>query len=158
MLELTAYHEAGHAMMAVYLGAFVESITINPDWDDGPERYGDVTIVWSNTQLTKQDLEDRVRVALAGPVVEMIYRQEPFHPALVAEWAQDWQDAWHWAEPLEKQPKRRLAYLENMAVELYRFFDEENAWAATAAIVDHLLAHETLEGEEISDIMSEWLR
>jgi ATP-dependent Zn protease len=30
-------------------------------------------------------------------------------------------------------------------------------WAALAAIADHLLAHETMEGEEVEDIMREWL-
>ena len=35
MSEVSAYHEAGHAFMAFYVGARVRSVTIEPDWDDG---------------------------------------------------------------------------------------------------------------------------
>lgn len=44
--EETAYHEAGHAFMAVFLGGQVLSLTIEPDRDDGPERFGDAQIAW----------------------------------------------------------------------------------------------------------------
>jgi len=157
MDELNAYHEAGHAVMACLLGARVESMTIDPDWDDGPERYGDVTICWPDGPLTKSGVEHRVKVALAGPVAEMIYRQEPFHPAVVPEWAMDWRDAWRWAGKLFKEDRPRMQYIEQTALELYRFFDSDSGWAATAALVDHLVAHETLEAEEIMDIMADWL-
>ena len=47
--ETSAYHEAGHAFMAIYVGARIHSVTIEPDWDDGPERYAtSVAVVWSN--------------------------------------------------------------------------------------------------------------
>ena len=42
MPEVSAYHEAGHAFMAIYLGARVKSVTIELDWDDGPVHHGDV--------------------------------------------------------------------------------------------------------------------
>ena len=35
---------------------------------------------------------------------------------------------------------------------------QDDHWAALAAIVDHLLAHETLEGELVEEIMGQWLR
>ena len=41
MSELTAYHEAGHAFVAISVGVNVRSVTIRPDDDDGPERFGD---------------------------------------------------------------------------------------------------------------------
>ena len=31
MSEISAYHEAGHAFMAIYVGARVRSVTIEPD-------------------------------------------------------------------------------------------------------------------------------
>ena len=36
--ELTAYHEAGHALMALLLGGKVKQVTIEPDNDDSPGR------------------------------------------------------------------------------------------------------------------------
>ena len=98
-----------------------------------------------------------VLVALAGPVAEMIHSGEPYHPGFVAEWAADWKAAWEAAAPLVPAERKRLAYLEQTTAQLYRLLDREDHWAALAAIVDNLLAHETLEGEEVEDIMQQWL-
>ena len=44
MCQVDAYHEAGHAFMATYLGGRVRSVTITPDNDDGPDRFGDAQV------------------------------------------------------------------------------------------------------------------
>src|SRR6187401_3483723 len=93
--ELVAYHEAGHVLLAVLLGARIRSVTIEPDRDDGPERYGDTQILWPRGRWSaREQAEKDVQVALAGPVAEMIHSGDPFHPGFVAEWAADWQAAW----------------------------------------------------------------
>ena len=158
MPEITAYHEAGHAFMAVYLGARVRSVTIEPDRDDGPDRFGDTQIEWDRSQFSDREIhENSVFVALAGPVAEAIHRREPYYPEFFAEWASDWQGAWEAASPLVPERKARLQFLEQVSVRLYRLLNQDENWAALAAIVDHLLAHERLEGEEIDEIMSTWL-
>jgi ATP-dependent Zn protease len=158
MSEISAYHEAGHAFMAVYVGARVRSVTIAPDWDDGPDRHADIHIEWPlRTVAERELLEKMVMVALAGPVAEMIHSGEPYHPGFVAEWAADWKVAWEAAAPLMSTDRKRLAYLEQSIVTLYRLLNRDEHWAALAAIVDSLLAHETLEGEEVEDIVSHWL-
>ena len=158
MPEITAYHEAGHAFMAVYLGARVRSVTIEPDRDDGPDRFGDTQIEWDRSQFSDREIhENSVFVALAGPVAEAIHRREPYYPEFFAEWASDWQVAWEAASPLVPERKARLQFLEQVSVRLYRLLNQDENWAALAAIVDHLLAHERLEGEEIDEIMSTWL-
>ncbi len=158
MTELSAYHEAGHALMAIYVGARVRSLTIDPDWDDGPNRYADTQVEWPADQFSQRELEEKiVMVALAGPVAEMLQSGEPYHPGFVAEWSSDWKLSWQAAELLVLDEKKRLAYLEQTAARLYRLFERENYWAALAAIVDNLLAHETLEGEQVEDIVAAWL-
>ncbi len=158
-MELTAYHEAGHAFMATCLGAKVRSVTIEPDDDDGPERFGDTQIVWRRARLTERQFRERaIQVSLAGPVAEMLYSGDPYHPGLVAEWAADWQAAWEMAEQLFTDHRRRLEYLEQTTVELYRLMDSEPNWSAIAALADHLLAHDTLEAEDVREIVGEWLR
>lgn len=158
MSEISAYHEAGHAFMAIYVGARVRSVTIEPDRDDGPDRYADVQIQWPRNQFTEEELTEKlVLVALAGPVAEMIHIGEPFHPGYVAEWAADWKAAWEAAAPLISAERKRLAYLEQTAVRLYRLLDQEDHWAALAAVVDNLVAHQTLEGEDVEDIVRQWL-
>ena len=46
MSEIAAYHEAGHAFMAIFVGARVRHVTIQPDRDDGPERHADIQVEW----------------------------------------------------------------------------------------------------------------
>lgn len=157
MSETTAYHEAGHVFMALCQGARVRLTTIDPDWDDGPERYGDTQVEWPRSRFSDREFaEKRVLVALAGPVAEMIFRGEPWHPGLVAEWAGDWAEAWEAAAGVHSGERGRMAFLEQAAIQLYRTLDRDDHWAALAVIVDHLLAHETLEGEQVEEILADW--
>jgi ATP-dependent Zn protease len=156
--EISAYHEAGHAFMAIYVGACVRSVTIQPDWDDGPERHADTQVHWPLGIFGQREFQQKlVQVALAGPVAEMIYSGEPYHPGYVAEWAADWKAAWEAAAPLMRAERQRLAYLEQVTVKLYQMLNRDDHWAALAAIVDNLLAHETLDGDEVEDIFRQWL-
>ncbi|MEQ8790458.1 MAG: hypothetical protein RIC55_29450 [Pirellulaceae bacterium] len=158
MSEITAYHEAGHAFMALYVGARVRMVTIEPARDDGPERFGDTQVEWPLRRFTPREFHEKsVLVALAGPVAEMLHGGDPFHPGLVAEWTADWQEAWSAAAPLFENQRRRLTYLEQQTARLHSLLDREDHWAALAAIVDNLLAHETLEGEQVEEIMAQWL-
>jgi hypothetical protein len=158
MTELIAYHEAGHALMALLLGGEVRVVTIEPDRDDGPERQGDTQVLWRrSTDGEKEFARKNVQVSLAGPVAEMIYTGEPYHPGFVAEWAADWREAWDAAAGLEAHERKRLKYLEDVSIRLYRRFQEEDHWAAIAALADNLLAHETLEWEQVEEIVGEWL-
>ena len=157
MCEVTAYHEAGHALVAIYVGARVRSMTIEPDRDDGPARHGDTQIEWPLDRFTEQEFHEKSAwVALAGPVAEMIYSGEPYHPGLVAEWAADWTEAWEVAARLVPDERQRLRYLEQVTVQLYRFLNMDGHWSALAAVVDQLLAHETLEAEQIEEIVVPW--
>jgi ATP-dependent Zn protease len=68
MCEISAYHEAGHAFMAIYVDARVRSVTIEPDRDDGPDRHADIQVEWPLDQFTNRELHEKsVLVALAGP-------------------------------------------------------------------------------------------
>ena len=158
MSEISAFHEAGHAFVAIYVGARVQSITVDPDWDDGPKRSGDIRVEWPGDEFTEREYHEKsVLVALGGPVAEMIQSGEPFHPGIVPEWAADWQEAWKSAAFLFTDEQKRLFYLEQTSVQLYRLLDRQDHWAALSAIVDNLLAYETLEGDEVEDIVRGWL-
>lgn len=158
MSEVSAYHEAGHALMAICVGAAVHQITIEPENDDGPDRFADIQVIWpADPNGSREWCERSVRVALAGPVAEMIYRGEPWHPGFVAEWAADWKAAWEAAAVLHAAAKPRLRYLEQTTRQVHRFLSQDARWAALAALVDELLAHETLEGEQVHEVVSMWL-
>ena len=158
MQELIAYHEAGHALMALLLGGKVKQVTIEPDNDDGPDRHGDTQVIWRRAGISEKEFAKKaVQVSLAGPVAEMIYSGDPYHPGLVAEWAADWQAAWQAAVLLCPRERQRLNYLEQVAVALYHRLRDDDLWPALAALADNLLAHETLEGEQVEEIVRDWL-
>lgn len=158
MDEIVAYHEAGHVLMAVLLGGEVRLVTIEPDNEDGPDRQGDTQVAWPRSRMTPQEFaEISVQVSLAGPVAEMLYTGDPYHPGLIAEWAADWQEAWDAATALYSDQRKLLAYLEQQSINLCHRLKRDVAWACLASIADHLLAHATLEGEQVEEIVREWL-
>jgi ATP-dependent Zn protease len=158
MSEIIAYHEAGHALMALLLGGKVRLVTIEPDRDDGPDRQGDTQVLWSRSGISDTEYAKKaVQVCLAGPVAEMIYSGNPYHPGMVAEWAADWQEAWSAAVPLHANERTRLKYLEDVSIQLYHRLKHDDLWPALASLADHLLAHETLESEQVEEIVGDWL-
>lgn len=158
MSEVVAYHEAGHAIMAHLLGGQVRQVTIEPDRDDGPQREGDTQVLWRRSRHTERAFaEVAAQVSLAGPAAEMIYTGEPFHPGHIAEWAGDWQEAWRALAPWYADDRRRLLYLEHLSVNLYHRLKSDDVWPCIAALADELLAHETLDEEQVEEVMATWL-
>lgn len=163
-MEICAYHEAGHALMAVMLGGRVQRLTIEPEWDEETRREGDVEVHWPLDEFTDRRLSNAcITVALAGPAAEMIHREmvtlgEPFHPALMREWAYDWQVAWSLAGKFLVDEPQRLAFLESSLMGLYQTLRSDRMWNALAAIVDELVAHETLDGPDVHEIVSTWIQ
>ena len=98
-----------------------------------------------------------ILVALAGPVAEMIHTGDPYHPALVKEWSSDWAQAGSSAGYLFESKQKQMAYLEQKSIELHHLLSQNHFWSALAAIVDHLLAHETVEREQVEEILQVWL-
>ena len=156
-MELEAYHEAGHAYMATLLGGRVTLVSIEPDDDDGPRRTGETQVRWSRKLNEREVAQRALQVALAGPVAEMLYTGDPFHPAGIAEWQQDWRMAEDYVSRLPVRPSERAAWLEQLTVELYRLLDTEPHWSAIAALADHLLAHDSLELDDVREIVSAWI-
>lgn len=157
MSELTAYHEAGHALMAALLGGHVRQMTIDPDNDDGPLRTGDTQVVWRRGLSEKEFALKAVQVSLAGPVAEMLYSGDPYHPGMVAEWSGDWRDAWEQASQFHPEARARMDFLEQISIQLYHQLNGDDLWPALAALADNLLAHETLDREQITEVLSGWL-
>jgi hypothetical protein len=154
--ELTAWHEAGHAWAALVVGAKVHSVSIAPDDDDGPRRFGDTVIHWSRRRFAGKRLAvELCRVALAGPVAEMLYSGRPFHPGTVSEWSQDWLAALE-AMNFIPERQRRMALLEQTTIDLYERFSDDFHWQAISAIAEQLLAHEILDEELLQDAIGPW--
>lgn len=157
MSELDAYHEAGHACVAAILGGRVVRVAIDPEHDDGPRRSGETEVRWSRRLSTREVSERIVQVALAGPVAEMLYSGDPYHPGLVAEWSQDWQTAWEFGQHVFPNERLLLDGLEQLTRRLYSQLDAEPQWSTIAAVADHLLAYESMEWPEVRELIQEWM-
>ena len=159
MSELTAYHEAGHAWMAVWVGARVQAVSIAPDLDHRDDRSGDTQVEWQLSRYSPDEFAVKSAwVALAGPAAEMVYRGEPYHPGLVAEWAEDWREAWQAVQSIRPSERQRMKYLEQQAVQIHRLMNDDQNWAAVAELADLLLAHDYLEADQVEECVARWAR
>lgn len=160
---LTAYHEAGHAVIAYALGGTVHGVQLGGEADDWlPERFGECRIHWkgvsSRQPPTQWQRRREVLTILAGPVAEMIYSGQPYHPAYFGPAKSDWQLAWELVEPIVSSSAKRTRYLEEITSELYCRMQSDDLWAAIGAVADELLAHEFLERDQLSETLGFWMR
>lgn len=156
---ITAYHEAGHAVVAYALGARIESVGLWGEADEFlPERFGEIRVNWGRVlPAADWQLQRELLSVLAGPIAEMIYRGERIEPARYAPWQADWEHAVRCVSALSRDRNRQLELLRIACVELERRLRDDDCWAAIASVADELLAHEQLEEEQIADLLEFWL-
>jgi len=72
-LTATAYHEAGHAVMALAVGRTVQKVTLSPSQRMGGTRLGVCEMKKGRSRASKDALQDDVLILLAGMVAESHY-------------------------------------------------------------------------------------
>jgi len=146
----TAYHEAGHCVVAIALGAKVHFASISPEQED---RFGEVEIHWPRGVSRK----DKALAILAGPVAEMIYRHETPVLSIAAPWSDDMQQAFALSDGIGWSLEKRTAWLGQLISILRKMLERDDCWGAIAAVSDLFLAHEDLEHDQIAEEVSYWL-
>lgn len=72
--KIAAYHEAGHAVVARFLGLPVQAVTIMPTIRDDSESQGiTISIIPDDHLITIKELENRVAVLFGGMVTEKYF-------------------------------------------------------------------------------------
>ena len=137
-LEATAYHEAGHAVIALTLGRAVERVTIVPN-----QGYlGACHMQKTRVKPTKDWLEDEILILLAGMVAESRVTGQMYSAGA----SQDLRgvrrlvlmrtDGQKQVERLERRLLDKTEYLVN----------DDVHWAAIQTIARELLIHQTISG------------
>lgn len=156
---LTAYHEAGHAVVGFALGGTVESIQIGGEHDVvGVRQFGDCRIAWRSTvQSDRIHLQRELLTILAGPAAEIVYAGRSLDLEMLKTWKQDLDLAWILAEKMTPRLHEKQQLMSEALQQLQSIIRTEKCWSAVAAVADALLAHEFLEESEVEEVLRFWM-
>ena len=154
-METAAYHEAGHAVVASILGGKVVSVSIESECESLD---GDAVVLWNRSSGNKRlAAVDDIRVALAGPVAEMVYAGEYDYLRIREEHAMDWRIAMDSLQSLDLSTDRAAGLLQATVSELYQTIRGDLVWSAIGDVADLLSVHETIEGDQVDETVQFWL-
>lgn len=153
-MEIAAYHEAGHAVMAIYLGGQVTEVSIESEEGWGT---GNATVRWTSSSQRQRYLND-LKTALAGPIAEMVYVGDYDYLRLRSEHAADWKQVLQCLPFIEVPKSQQTDFLECCVAEIYATLRQDALWAAVGDVAELLLLHETIDGESAHDATEFWLR
>lgn len=147
-------------MIAYALGGQVDGIQLGGEADEWlPERFGDCRINWGRVDPTCDwQIQREVLTVLAGPVAEMVYRDDSMHPATFPPWQYDWLCAWKICGRVVADETHRRALIDRLLGDLTACIRTDACWAAIAALADELEAHESLQSDEVHDLIRFWLK
>lgn len=150
--QATAYHEAGHAVMALLMGRPIEKVTICPaQMQAGGSRLGACKIQKGRTKASQDPMETEVMVLLAG----MVGESQLTHRYCQDGAAQDLMMVERLLSrrtsrerDLQKQAKRMLKKTEHV------LSDDTNR-RAIASIAMELIRKDTISGRAVRQLFAE---
>jgi hypothetical protein len=155
MDEITAWHEAGHAVVAVMLGGVVDSVSVElPD----AESAGVTSVFWGNKSDARTQCINDIHVALAGPIAEMIFVGDYDYLRIKQEHAVDWDVVAAAVARMKIDAVAAEKLLTNIATGLYHRLRDEIVWSAVADVAERLELDGTIDGETVNDLAGFWLR
>ena len=144
----TAYHEAGHALLAHLMGGVVVVTSVESEFDG---HGGHTSVEWG--QCSGAELGRRTGItALAGPAAEMTWRGAELLEEDLSEWAAD-EQALQMALALAGPPQEHGRFLELWMRELHSILGNPEYWELVCRLADHLEAHGTLESDLLTELL-----
>ncbi len=144
--ESTAYHEAGHAVIAISLGRTVQRVSILPKL----QTLGRCEFLKGRTRPTEDWLEREILILLAGMAAEARHTGQYSWAGA----AQDLQSVKRLAtmrageRQYERLQKRMLAKVEHM-------LDQPENWRAVQLIAAELVRSETISGRAVVHLVEQ---
>jgi len=135
--EVTAYHEAGHAVMALALGRTIHKVSVLPN----RERLGEVRFAKGAAKPTDDWIEREILIALAGPVAEAKFTGTFSHAAA--------HDDLRFVRrlALERKSDRAAARYEQRMLDKTEYMLADDAtWNAVAMVAEELMKHGEISG------------
>ena len=155
MDEITAWHEAGHAVVAVMLGGVVDTVSVEvPD----AESAGVTGVFWGNASDARSQAINDIHVALAGPIAEMIFVGDYDYLRIKQEHAVDWEVVAAAIKRLGLDVAAAQRLLASIASGLYERLREDVVWSAVADVAERLELDGTIDGDTVNDLAGFWLR
>ncbi len=154
-MEFTAYHEAGHGVVAVMLGGKVSGLSIA---HQGDSQAGDTRVIWPTGLAQQPILINDIKTALAGPISEMVYEGDYDYLRIRSEHAADWQIVTANLDRLGWEESARGPWLQWQVAQLYEMIRGDSVWSAIADIADLLMLQDEVNGELVHETTAFWLR
>jgi ATP-dependent Zn protease len=144
--EVTAYHEAGHAVVALALGRTIHKVSAQPN----RERLGECRFGKGNAKPTDDWLEREILIALGGLAAEARFTGT----YATAEAAQDLRFVRRLA--LERKSERAVArYEQRMLDKVEYMLADEGTWNAVQLIAAELMKHGSISGRAARHLFEE---
>ena len=158
--ERTAFHEAGHAVVAYLLDRPFEYVSIEPHKESLGrivcKRLG--TVFLSDDKLielsaeTQRWIEETIQIVLAGPEVELRFFSLDDHDIDMTD--DEHKYALGLASEVYFEPKKCSAYLEGMRIRTRNMLSAKLHRAAIEAVATALLARKTIDGDSVVKIIN----
>ena len=154
-LLATAWHEAGHALVAAIVGRPIQKVTISPaNLQTGGVRLGAVKFQKGRSKSTNDWLEDEVLILLAGMVAESKFTGQYCESGA----RQDLRTARNLMDrraaterQMEKLERRLLDKVEHL-------LDQSHHIAALKMIVNELIEKQTIKGRTVKHFLNQALQ
>ncbi|MFQ5759553.1 MAG: hypothetical protein ACE5HM_01120 [Acidiferrobacterales bacterium] len=155
--QSSAYHEAGHAVVAWYHNINLEVITLGAAEDEiGRTRHVDplqgVDTAWGPTVADRIRMEQLVSVCLAGPLAQRKFSLVGFRRAHAED---DWQQAVDLLSYFVVTHEELEAYFRLLEVQTRNLLDLDFIWKSITNLATVLLEYQTLSGAEANRIIQE---
>ena len=137
-LELTAYHEAGHAVMALLMGRSVQKVSIIPSQN----RLGAVTMQKGRSKQVQDKLEADILILLAGMAAEG--RKSGQYNLGGAK--QDLQMVEKLALSRAGNPKQATKLIQKTLDKTQHILSQKANWLAVKIIAQELVEHGSISG------------